>query len=138
MKRRNDMVPATITASEDRSLSKGTLWILLVGVFLTSFSMLAFEITLSRLLSILILYHYVFAIVSLALLGLGLGGIFVYLFRPQTPASGKRFGTLALFASLTALAIPISVVLMVQIGYLDSTLNNILFYCILLFFPFFL
>ncbi|TES87661.1 MAG: hypothetical protein E3J93_05275, partial [Dehalococcoidia bacterium] len=137
MKRRNDMVPATITASEDRSLSKGTLWILLVGVFLTSFSMLAFEITLSRLLSILILYHYVFAIVSLALLGLGLGGIFVYLFRPQTPASGKRFGTLALFASLTALAIPISVVLMVQIGYLDSTLNNILFYCILLFFPFF-
>jgi len=137
MKRRNDMVPATITASEDRSLSKGTLRILLVGVFLTSFSMLAFEITLSRLLSILILYHYVFAIVSLALLGLGLGGIFVYLFRPQTPASGKRFGTLALFASLTALAIPISVVLMVQIGYLDSTLNNILFYCILLFFPFF-
>jgi len=110
---------------------------LLIGVFLISFSMLAFEITLSRLLSILILYHYVFAIVSLALLGLGLGGIFVYLFRPHMPTPEKRFGTLALLASFISLAIPISVILMVQIGYLDSALNSILFYCVLLFFPFF-
>ncbi len=110
---------------------------MLIGVFLISFSMLAFEITLSRLLSILILYHYVFAIVSLALLGLGLGGIFVYLFRPHMPAPEKRFGTLALLASFISLAIPISVILMVQIGYLDSALNSILFYCVLLFFPFF-
>ncbi|MBL7125826.1 MAG: hypothetical protein ISS58_01270 [Dehalococcoidales bacterium] len=137
MKKRNNAASATVTASEDRGLTRSSLWILLIGVFLTSFSMLAFEITLSRLLSVLILYHYVFAIVSLALLGLGLGGIFVYLFRPQTPGSGKRFGTLALFASLIALAIPISVILMIQIGYLDSTFNNILFYCLLLFLPFF-
>ncbi len=130
------MAPATTTPAGE-SLPGGTLWTLLIGVFLISFSMLAFEITLSRLLSILILYHYVFAIVSLALLGLGLGGIFVYLFRPHVPAPEKRFGTLALLASFISLAIPISVILMVQIGYLDSALNSILFYCILLFFPFF-
>ncbi len=110
---------------------------MLVGVFLTSFSMLAFEVTLSRLLSTLILYHYVFAIVSLALLGLGLGGVFVYLFRPKIPESSNRFAPLALLASFISLSIPISVILMVQIGYLDSALNNILFYCVLLFFPFF-
>ena len=110
---------------------------MLIGVFLVSFSMLAFEITLSRLLSILILYHYVFAIVSLALLGLGLGGIFVYLFRQRIPTPEKRFGTLALLASFISLAIPISAILMVQIGYLDSESTSILFYCVLLFFPFF-
>lgn len=118
-------------------MSKNTLCILLAGVFLISFSMLAYEITLSRLLSVLILYHYVFAIVSLALLGLGMGGIFVYFFRPRTPVSEKRFGTLALFASLVALSIPVSAILMVQIGYLDGVANNILFYCVLLFLPFF-
>ncbi len=128
------MPPAT---TEDKDLTRGTLWILLVGIFLTSFSMLAFEITLSRLLSTLILYHYVFAIVSLALLGLGLGGVFVYLFRPKTPGPNNRFSPLALLASFISLSIPISVILMVQIGYLDSALNNILFYCVLLFFPFF-
>jgi len=137
MQTRNNRAPDTSTASENGGLSRGTLWILLVGIFLTSFSTLAFEITLSRLLSILILYHYVFAIVSLALLGLGLGGIFVYLFRPQAPAPDRRFGPLALLASFISLAIPISVILMIQIGYLDSVLNNILFYCALLFFPFF-
>ncbi len=118
-------------------MSRNTLCLLLVGIFLISFSVLAYEITLSRLLSVLILYHYVFAIVSLALLGLGMGGIFVYFFRPRTPVSGQRFGTLALFASLVALAIPASAILMVQIGYLDGVANNILFYCVLLFTPFF-
>lgn len=131
------MSPTTINASAGQGLSRRTSWVLLIGVFLTSFSMLAYEIALSRLLSILILYHYVFAIVSLALLGLGLGGIFVYLFRPQIPGPEKRFGTLALLASFISLAIPISAILMIQIGYLDSTLNNILFYCVLLFLPFF-
>ncbi len=131
------MAPTTITTSEDKGLTRGTLWILLIGVFLISFSMLAYEITLARLLSVLILYHYVFAIVSLALLGLGLGGIFVYLFRRQTLSSDKRFGALALFASLISLAIPISAILMIQIGYLDSATSSILFYCVLLFFPFF-
>lgn len=137
MKARDNKTPAATAPPEDRGMSQSTLYILLVGVFLVSFSMLAYEITLSRLLSVLILYHYVFAIVSLALLGLGVGGIFVYLFRPHMPAPEKRFGTLALFTSLVALAIPISAILMVQIGYLDSVANNILFYCVLLFIPFF-
>ncbi len=137
MKRRNNKSSVNIAVSAGDSLPGGTRWILLIGVFLISFSMLAFEITLSRLLSILILYHYVFAIVSLALLGLGLGGIFVFLFRPHMSAPEKRFGTLTLLASLISLAIPVSAILMVQIGYLNSTSNSILFYCVLLFFPFF-
>ncbi|MFQ5996546.1 MAG: hypothetical protein ACE5KP_02860 [Dehalococcoidales bacterium] len=122
---------------EDNDISRGTWWLLLVGIFLISFSLLAFEITLTRLLSVLLLYHFVFAVVSLALLGLGVGGIFVYFFRPQIPSGDNRFSSLALFASLISLAIPLSVILMVQIGYIDAIRDNILVYCFLLFIPFF-
>lgn len=48
------------------------------GVLLTSFSVLALQIVWSRLLSVIVSYHYVFAVVSLALLGLGMGGIVAY------------------------------------------------------------
>jgi len=127
-----------LPGKEDGYLSRGTLGLLLAGVFLTSFGLLAFEITLARLLSVLLLYHFVFAVVSLALLGLGVGGIFVHLFWPRMPTGDSRFALLALVASLTALAIPVSVILMVQVGYLNSAANNILLYCFLLFIPFFL
>jgi predicted membrane-bound spermidine synthase len=137
MAKRRDTEPASLPVKEDEPLNRGTLGLLLAGVFLTSFSLLAFEITLARLLSVLLLYHFVFAVVSLALLGLGVGGIFVYFFRPQVPAGDNRFGSLALLASLISLAIPVSVILMIQIGYLDSV-NNILVYGFLLFIPFFL
>jgi hypothetical protein len=122
---------------EENKINRGTWWLLLVGVFLTSFSLLAFEITLARLLSVLLLYHFVFAVVSIALLGLGAGGIFVHFFRPQIPSGDNRFGSLALFASLISLSIPLSVILMIQIGYVDAIRDNILFYCFLLFIPFF-
>ncbi len=46
--------------------------LLLAGIFLVSFSLLALEISLARVLSVLFSYHYVFVLVSLALLGLGL------------------------------------------------------------------
>jgi hypothetical protein len=122
---------------EDEHLTKGTWGILLGGVFLTSFSLLTLEITLTRLLSVVLSYHYVFLAVSLALLGLGVGGIFVHFFRPAMPSGDSRFGPLALFASLFSLAIPFSVILIIQIGYVDAIRDNMLLYCILLFIPFF-
>ncbi|GAI05745.1 unnamed protein product, partial [marine sediment metagenome] len=75
VRRKRDKEEAMFPVKEDNDISRGTLWLLLVGIFLTSFSLLAFEITLIRLLSVLLLYHFVFAVVSLALLGLGVGGI---------------------------------------------------------------
>ncbi len=122
---------------EDEPINGGTLWILLGGVFLTSFSLLTFEITLARLLSVMLSHHYVFLVVGLALLGLGVGGIFVHFFRPQIPSGHNRFGSLALFASLFSLTIPFSVILIIQIGYMDKVRDNILLYCFFLFIPFF-
>jgi len=110
---------------------------LLAAIFLTSFSLIAFEITLSRLLSVLLSYHYVFVVLSLALLGLGFGGLFVHFFRPPITNELKRFSSLAFLAALFSLTIPFSAILIIQAGYVEDLRLNILFYCFLLFIPFF-
>jgi hypothetical protein len=125
----NDPTPIT---QENSHLNRKTSLVLLLGIFLVSFSLLTFEISLTRVLSVMLSYHYVFIVISLSLLGLGAGGIFVYLFRRRIPQDNSRFRTLALFASLFSLSIPLSVILMTQIGS-----GNILLYCFFLFIPFF-
>lgn len=110
---------------------------MLCGVFLTSFGLLGFEITLTRLLSVILSYHYVFAVVSLALLGLGVGGIFIYFFRPKAPGGHNRFSSLTLFVSLCSLTMVFSTILVAQIGHIDSIRGNILVYCFVLCSPFF-
>ncbi len=134
MKSKNNQNESLPLVEEDNHLNRRTLWFLLAGVFLISFSLLAFEITLTRILSVALSYHYVFVVASLALLGLGAGGIFVYLFRPQRASRHGRFGSLGIFPSLFSLSIPLSVILITRIAYL----NNILLYCLVLFIPIFL
>lgn len=109
--------------------------VLLMVVAVVSFSLLAFEVILIRLLSVMLTYHYVFAVVSLALFGLGIGGIFVYLFRPEAPDGDA--GSLAIDAGLYSLSMSLSSILVIQIGYVNSIRDNILVYCILLVIPFF-
>jgi SAM-dependent methyltransferase len=55
------------------------LWPLLAAVFALSAAGLAFEVSLTRIFSLLFQYHYVFLTVSLAVLGLGLGAALGYL-----------------------------------------------------------
>ena len=112
---------------------KGTPWILLAGVFLTSFSVLALEITFTRILSAILSYHYVSVTIFMALLGLGGGGIFVYLFKSAT-MEGERFKSLVLFAGLFSISMPLSVIGIAKVPYVD----NILVYALLILVPFFL
>lgn len=107
-------------------------WILTSGVFLTSFSLITFQIALSRLLSVLLSYHYVFIVLSLTLLGLGMGGISVHFLRSIGSKVHGRSILLTFFASLYALTISFSILCLVGLGYL----GNILFYCLILLIPF--
>src|ERR1700685_760801 len=79
---------------------------LLAGVAISSFAALLLELALTRLFSVVLFYHFAFLAISIALLGLGTGGVFAYL--------GKRwlvsFETRRLAAGLcviNAIAIPI-------------------------------
>jgi len=69
---------------------------LLAAVSLTSFSALLLELGLTRLFSVVLFYHFAFLAISVALLGLGAGGVFAYLWRNWL----TRFRTHALAATL--------------------------------------
>ena len=55
---------------------------LFLGLGLTSFAALLLELALTRLFSVVLFYHFAFLAISIALLGLGGGGVFAYLFKP--------------------------------------------------------
>src|SRR6202790_4139151 len=97
---------------------------LLVGLGLTSFGALLLELALTRLFSVVLFYHFAFLAISIALLGLGSGGVFAYL--------GKnwfgRFQTRSLLAWLcvsNALVVPVvlEIVLHVPVSLTLSRVN---------------
>lgn len=69
---------------------------LLAAIALTSFSALLLELALTRLFSVVLFYHFAFLAISVALLGLGAGGVFAYLWRNWL----MRFSTRDLAATL--------------------------------------
>ena len=52
---------------------------LLASVLVMSFSSLVLELSLTRVFSVILFYHFAFLAISVALLGLGAGGVFAYL-----------------------------------------------------------
>ncbi len=63
---------------------------LLSGLALTSFASLLLELALTRLFSVVLFYHFAFLAISIALLGLGAGGVFAYLFKAKLNAIDTR------------------------------------------------
>jgi hypothetical protein len=62
-------------------ISQTTNPTLLASVALTSFAALLLELALTRLFSVVLFYHFAFLAISIALLGLGAGGVFAYIAR---------------------------------------------------------
>ena len=69
---------------------------LLAGLALTSFAALLLELALTRLFSVVLFYHFAFLAISIALLGLGAGGVFAYLLKRRL----AKFRTRQLAAAL--------------------------------------
>ena len=63
---------------------------LLAGLALTSFASLLLELALTRLFSVVLFYHFAFLAISIALLGLGAGGVFAYLLKSRLGGTGTR------------------------------------------------
>jgi spermidine synthase len=56
---------------------------LLASLALTSFAAMLLELALTRLFSVVLFYHFAFLAISIALLGLGAGGVFAYLLKSR-------------------------------------------------------
>ena len=89
----------------------------LLGVFLITFSLLIFQITQTRILSVIAWYYLAFFAISVAMLGMTVGAVWVYL-RNEQFAPARLPALLSDFALLTALAMPASV--MVQFSLITT------------------
>ncbi len=76
----------------------------LSGILLTSLAILTLEITLTRIFSVLMWYHFAFMAISLALLGSGTAGVWLYLMARRFPPEriNERLTLLAVTFALSA------------------------------------
>lgn len=97
------------TSSRDRALL-----LILPGIFLVSFSSLMLQVTITRIFSVTLWYHYAFVAVSVALFGWGLGGIFVHFRGQQTDE--RSIGTAALSSLVFAFSIQVCLWIVVRLS----------------------
>jgi predicted membrane-bound spermidine synthase len=81
---------AVITAISSPARVRVPERILLSGLALCSFAALLLELGLTRLFSVVLFYHFAFLAISIALLGLGAGGVFAHLLRSRLAAKETR------------------------------------------------
>jgi hypothetical protein len=101
------IAPTPIQTASTNAISEKTL---LTGIALTSFSALLLELGLTRLFSVVLFYHFAFLAISIALLGLGAGGVFAYLLKQSL----ARFQTRQL-AGYLCMANSIVIVIVLEI-----------------------
>jgi hypothetical protein len=80
----------TATAASKSATNEISDKTLLAGLALTSFSALLLELALTRLFSVVLFYHFAFLAISIALLGLGAGGVSAYLLKSRLAGASTR------------------------------------------------
>ncbi|HTV53545.1 MAG TPA: hypothetical protein VMI06_01375 [Terriglobia bacterium] len=97
---------------------------LLTGIALVSFGALILELALTRLFSVILFYHFAFLAISIALLGLGSGGVFCYLTREQLGRySTRELGAACSAVNAVVIAALLEVVLHVPVSLVLSRGN---------------
>src|SRR3984957_17960421 len=81
------IVPTATAVPSSSEVPERTL---LFGLGLTSFAALLLELSLTRLFSVVLFYHFAFLAISIALLGLGAGGVFAYLLKARLAKTDTR------------------------------------------------
>src|SRR5208337_4299839 len=68
---------------------------LYLGVALTTLATLLLELSLTRIFSVVFYYHFAFLAISIALFGLGVGGVFSYVVATWKGSLYSRLGRLS-------------------------------------------
>src|SRR5436853_5305015 len=97
---------------------------MLVGTALSSFAALLLELALTRLFSVVLSYHFAFLAISVALLGLGAGGVFAYVRKPWLEQwTSRQLGQRLCAANAVVTLIVLEIVLHLPIS-LELTRGN--------------
>jgi len=117
------IAPIAVETPGANEVSERTL---LTGIALTSFSALLLELGLTRLFSVVLFYHFAFLAISIALLGLGAGGVFAYLLKPFLARFDTRqLATCLCLANAILIVAVLEVVLHTRVA-LEVTRRNFL------------
>jgi spermidine synthase len=81
-----------------------------LGVVFTTLATLILELSLTRIFSVVFYYHLAFLAISIALFGLGAGGVFSYTVAAR---KGSFFGKLGTLAALNSIAVVLSLVFVI-------------------------
>jgi len=96
------------------------------GIAVSSFAALLLELALTRLFSVVLFYHFAFLAISIALLGLGSGGVFAYLGKKRlAKIETRQLLTALAFANTLAIPLALEIVLHVPVS-LDLSGQNFL------------
>ncbi len=107
------------------------------AVFLVSLALLSLQIVFARLLSAVLSHHYAFAILSLSMLGIGLGGVITHLMHQYaSESSGIVANRLQKYAVLTAVSVIVSLVAIVYIADNQSLYSHLSLYWLAIIIPF--
>jgi hypothetical protein len=92
-------------------------FVLIAGIGLASFASLLLELGLTRLFSVVLFYHFAFLAISIALLGLGAGGVFAYVRRQWLARwTVRRLGAVLCGINAAAIVLALEVVLHVPVS----------------------
>jgi hypothetical protein len=105
-----------------------------MGVAFTTMATLLLELAMTRIFSVVFYYHFAFLAISIALFGLGAGGVFSYVIAAQPAPLFRKLGRLSLINAIMPL---ISVIFILTRGQelTNATLAAVYFFSAL---PFFL
>ena len=96
------------------------------GIAFVSFSTLLLELALTRLFSVVLFYHFAFLAISIALLGLGAGGVFAFIRKAQLQqVATAKLAQRCCLSSSVAILVALEVVLHVSVS-LNLTGGNFL------------
>jgi spermidine synthase len=89
----------------------------LMAVGLNTFATLLLELALTRLFSVVLFYHFAFLAISIALLGLGAGGVFAYLLKRRLePIGTSKLASGLSLAGAAAVVLALEAVLHVPVS----------------------
>src|ERR1700740_1981924 len=107
-------IAPTPVAARRAEIPESTLF---AALALTQFSTLLLELALTRLFSVVLFYHFAFLAISIALLGLGAGGVFAYLRRPWLARwTVRKLGAWLCAMNAVAIVLALEVVLHVPVA----------------------
>ena len=74
-----------------------------MGVAFTTMATLLLELAMTRIFSVVFYYHFAFLAISIALFGLGAGGVFSYVIAAQPAPLFRKLGRLSLINAVMPL-----------------------------------